>query len=44
MFDHPNTLREAVFDSHVSVEYLHTLSLVSKLIPIQGRERVKVKT
>ena len=35
---------EAVFDSHVIVEYLDTLSPVGKLIPAQGRERVEVKT
>jgi len=35
---------EAVFDSRVIVEYLDTLSPVGKLIPVQGRERVEVKT
>jgi glutathione S-transferase len=35
---------ETVFDSHVIVEYLDTLSPVGKLIPAQGRERVEVKT
>jgi glutathione S-transferase len=35
---------EAVFDSRVIVEYLDTLSPVSRLIPTQGRERAEVKT
>jgi glutathione S-transferase len=35
---------EAVFDSHVIVEYLDTLSPVGKLIPPSGRERVEVRT
>jgi glutathione S-transferase len=35
---------EAVFDSRVIVEYLDTLSPVSKLIPANGRERVEVRT
>jgi glutathione S-transferase len=35
---------EAMFDSHVIVEYLDTLSPVGKLIPQQGRERAEVKT
>jgi glutathione S-transferase len=35
---------EAVFDSRVIVEYLDTLSPVSKLIPAPGRERAEVKT
>jgi glutathione S-transferase len=35
---------EAVFDSHVIVEYLDTLSPVGKLIPPPGRERVEVRT
>jgi glutathione S-transferase len=35
---------EAVFDSRVIVEYLDTLSPVSRLIPQQGRERAEVKT
>lgn len=35
---------EAVFDSRVIVEYLDTLSPVSKLIPAGGRERAEVKT
>jgi glutathione S-transferase len=32
-----------MFDSHVIVEYLDTLTPVSKLIPSQGRERAAVK-
>ena len=32
-----------MFDSHVIVEYLDTLTPVSKLIPIHGRERAAVK-
>ncbi|MCD6027566.1 MAG: glutathione S-transferase [Solimicrobium sp.] len=32
-----------VFDSHVIVEYLDTLTPVSKLIPSHGRERAAVK-
>lgn len=36
--------QEAVFDSRVIVEYLDTLSPVSRLIPPSGRERVEVKT
>jgi len=32
-----------LFDSHVIVEYLDTLTPVSKLIPGQGRERAAVK-
>jgi len=32
-----------MFDSHVIVEYLDTLTPVSKLIPGQGRERATVK-
>jgi glutathione S-transferase len=32
-----------MFDSHVIVEYLDTLTPVSKLIPTQGRERAAVK-
>lgn len=32
-----------MFDSHVIVEYLDTLTPVSKLIPAQGRERAAVK-
>ena len=35
---------EAIFDSRVIVEYLDTLSPVGKLIPVQSRERVEVKT
>lgn len=35
---------EAVFDSRVIVEYMDTLSPVSKLIPTAGRERAEVKT
>lgn len=33
----------AIFDSHVIVEYLDTLTPVSKLIPTHGRERAAVK-
>lgn len=33
----------SMFDSHVIVEYLDTLTPVSKLIPAQGRERAAVK-
>lgn len=33
----------AMFDSHVIVEYLDTLTPVCKLIPVQGRERAEVK-
>jgi glutathione S-transferase len=33
----------AMFDSHVIVEYLDTLTPVSKLIPSHGRERAAVK-
>ncbi len=36
--------QDAVFDSRVIVDYLETLSPVSKLIPPPGRERVEVKT
>ena len=36
--------QESVFDSRVIVEYLDTLSPVSKLIPPAGRERTEVKT
>lgn len=32
-----------IFDSHVIVEYLDTLTPVSKLIPTHGRERAAVK-
>lgn len=32
-----------MFDSHVIVEYLDTLTPVAKLIPAQGRERAAVK-
>src|SRR5471030_1160780 len=32
-----------MFDSHVIVEYLDTLTPVSKLIPSHGRERAAVK-
>ena len=35
---------EALFDSHVIVEYLDALSPVGKLIPSVGRERAGVKT
>ena len=35
---------EAVFDSRVIVEYLDTLSPVSRLIPPLGRERAEAKT
>ena len=35
---------EAVFDSHVIVEYVDTLSPVGRLIPPSGRERVEVRT
>ncbi len=35
---------EAVFDSRVIVEYLDTLSPVSRLIPPTGRERVEIRT
>lgn len=35
---------DALFDSRVIVEYLDTLSPVSKLIPPVGRERVEIKT
>ena len=35
---------EALFDSRVIVEYMDTLSPVSKLIPPAGRERAEVKT
>jgi glutathione S-transferase len=35
---------EAVFDSRVIVEYVDTLSPVGKLIPVNGRERVEVRT
>lgn len=35
---------EAIFDSHVIVEYLDTLSPVGKLIPPLGRERAEVRT
>jgi glutathione S-transferase len=34
---------EAMFDSHVIVEYLDTLTPVGKLIPVSGRERAAVK-
>jgi glutathione S-transferase len=34
---------EAIFDSRVIVEYLDTLSPVSRLIPERGRERVEVR-
>ncbi|HCN91169.1 MAG TPA: glutathione S-transferase [Oxalobacteraceae bacterium] len=33
----------AMFDSHVIVEYLDTLTPVGKLIPANGRERAEVK-
>jgi len=35
---------EAVFDSRVIVEYVDTLSPVSRLIPERGRERAEVRT
>ncbi len=35
---------EAIFDSRVIVEYVDTLSPVSKLLPGSGRERVEVRT
>jgi glutathione S-transferase len=35
---------EALFDSRVIVEYLDTLSPVSRLIPDRGRERIEVRT
>lgn len=35
---------EAVFDSRVIVEYVDTLSPVSRLIPQSGRERAEVRT
>jgi glutathione S-transferase len=35
---------EAVFDSRVIVEYLDTLSPVSRLIPERGRERIEART
>ena len=35
---------EAVFDSRVIVEYMDTLSPVSRLIPERGRERAEVRT
>jgi glutathione S-transferase len=35
---------EAVFDSRVIVEYVDTLSPVSRLIPASGRERAEVRT
>jgi len=34
----------AVFDSRVIVEYLDTISPVSRLIPSEGRQRVEVRT
>jgi glutathione S-transferase len=34
----------AVFDSRVIVEYLDTVSPVSRLIPAEGRQRVEVRT
>ena len=34
----------AVFDSRVIVEYLDTVSPVSRLIPSEGRQRVEVRT
>jgi glutathione S-transferase len=33
----------AMFDSHVIVEYLDTLTPVGKLIPVTGRDRAEVK-
>lgn len=36
--------QEPVYDSRVIVEYLDTLSPVSRLIPARGRERAEVKT
>ncbi len=35
---------EAMFDSRVIVEYMDTLSPVSRLIPERGRERAEVRT
>lgn len=35
---------EAVFDSRVIVEYVDTLSPVSRLIPERGRERIEIRT
>jgi glutathione S-transferase len=35
---------EAIFDSRVIVEYVDTLSPLSRLIPASGRERVEVRT
>jgi len=35
---------EAIFDSRVIVEYVDTLSPLSRLIPAGGRERVEVRT
>lgn len=35
---------DALYDSHVIVEYLDTLSPVGKLIPAAGRERAQVRT
>jgi len=35
---------EAIFDSRVIVEYVDTLSPLSRLIPPSGRERVEVRT
>jgi glutathione S-transferase len=36
--------KDALFDSRVIVEYLDTLTPVSKLIPANGRERAEVRT
>jgi glutathione S-transferase len=35
---------EAIFDSRVIVEYVDTLSPVTRLIPAAGRERIEVRT
>lgn len=39
-----DSISGAVFDSRVIVEYVDTLSPVSKLIPERGRERAEVRT
>ena len=44
VMDGQDSISGAVFDSRVIVEYVDTLSPVSRLIPAPGRERVEVRT
>lgn len=44
IMDGQDSITGAMFDSRVIVEYVDTLSPVSRLIPATGRERVEVRT